>query len=77
MTGGKCKGIRVLEKEGYGKNQQKIGSQIESVICRFNFPKYPLDQTEILSAIVVIFFSKSYNLSIHSEFSRMKKEHMQ
>ena len=58
MTGGKCKGIRVLENEGYGKNQKKNGSQIESVICRFNFPKYPLDETEVLPAIVVILFLK-------------------
>ena len=58
MTGGKCKGIRVLENEGYGKYQKKNGSQIESVICRFNFPKYPLDETEVLPAIVVILFLK-------------------
>ena len=56
MTGGKCKGIRVLDKEGYGKNQKKNGSTIEQVICRFNFPKYPLDKTEVLPAIVVISF---------------------
>ena len=56
MTGGKCKGIRVLEKEGYGKNQKKNGSTIEQVICWFNFPKYPLDRTEVLPAIVVIGF---------------------
>ena len=53
MSGRKCKGIRVLSDEGYAKNQERNGSMIEQVLCRFNFPKYPLDKTEVLYAILV------------------------
>ena len=53
MSGRKCKGFRVLESEGYGKNQPKNGSLIEEILCRFNFPKFPLDKTEILYPILV------------------------
>jgi hypothetical protein len=53
MTGRKCKAIRVLETEGYGQNQERNGSIIEQILCRFNFPKFPLDKTEVLYALVV------------------------
>ena len=53
MSGRKCKGFRVLETEGYGQDQPRNGSRIEEILCRFNFPKFPLDKTEILSPIMV------------------------
>ena len=53
MSGRKCKGFRVLESEGYGKDQQRNGGTIEEILCRFNFPKFPLDKTEVLTPILV------------------------
>ena len=53
MSGRKCKGFRVLETEGYGKDQQRNGGTIEEILCRFNFPKFPLDKTEVLTPILV------------------------
>ena len=53
MTGRKCRAIRVLSTEGYGEGQQKDGSTIENISCRFNFPKFPLDKTEVLFGLQV------------------------
>ena len=54
MTGGKCKGIRVTQNEGYGQYQERNGSMIEQILCRFKFPRYPLDETQVLYPLVVI-----------------------
>jgi hypothetical protein len=54
MTGRKCKAIRVLSTEGYGISQKRIGSIIEQISCRFNFPKFPMDKTEVLHGLMVI-----------------------
>ena len=51
MSGRKCKGFRVLEKEGYGKDQHRNGGTIEEILCRFNFPKFPMNETKILIAL--------------------------
>ena len=77
MTGRKCRGIRVLEKEGYGRYQPKTGSKIEQVLCRYLFPKYPLDKTEILSAIVVNKYISSKELLHEISARMMNKGRMQ
>lgn len=53
MTGRKCRAIIVSPSEGYGRGQNRNGGSIDYVLCRFNFPKFPMDKTEILSAIKV------------------------
>jgi hypothetical protein len=63
MTGRKCRAIIVSPSEGYGIGQRKNGGSIDYVLCRFNFPKFPLDKTEVLSALKVNLFSfKTYKL---------------
>ena len=60
MSGTKSKAIKVLETEGYGLTQERNGSKIEQTLCRFQFPRFPLDQTEVLYALEVninVYFS--------------------
>ena len=62
MSGRKSKAIQVLETEGYGLDQERNGSKIEQPLCRFQFPRFPLDKTEILYALEVninVYFLKS------------------
>ena len=61
MSGRKSKAIQVLETEGYGIAQERNGSKIEQPLCRFKFPRFPLDKTEVLYALAVnikFYFSK-------------------
>ena len=62
MSGRKSKAIQDLETEGYGLDQERNGSKIEQPLCRFQFPRFPLDKTEILYALAVninVYFLKS------------------
>ena len=66
MSGRKSKAIPVLETEGYGLTQERNGSKIEQPLCRFQFPRFPLDKTEVLYALAVninVYFPKK--LLIH------------
>jgi hypothetical protein len=56
MTGRKCRAIIVSPSEGYGRGQRRNGGSIDYILCRFNFPKFPMDKTEVLSAIKVNLF---------------------
>ena len=61
MSGRKFKAIPVLETEGYGLTQERNGSKIEQPLCRFQFPRFPLDKTEVLYALAVninVYFPK-------------------
>ena len=70
MSGRKSRAIQVLETEGYGLAQERNGSKIEEPLCRFKFPRFPLDKTEVLYALAVnIKFNFSKSLLIH--FLRM------
>ena len=53
MSGRKAKGPKILPLEGLGKNQKSDGVLIEQISCRYQFPKYPLDKTEVLHALKV------------------------
>ena len=67
MSGRKSKAIPVLETEGYGLTQERNGSKIEQPLCRFQFPRFPLDKTEVLYALAVninVYFLKSLLISL-------------
>jgi hypothetical protein len=53
MSGRKTKGLKILPFEGLGKKQKNNGVLIEQISCRYQFPKYPLDKTEVLYALKV------------------------
>ena len=47
----KKKIIRVSETEGRGKNDQELAEDLIIPVCRFKFPKFPLDKTTFLYPI--------------------------
>ena len=49
--GKKCKALKVRKEEGYAIGQKEIGSEITQMICRFNYPQYPMDKTEVLTPL--------------------------
>ena len=49
--GTKCKAIIVRKEEGYAIGQKDLGSEITQLSCRFGFPRYPIDETAILTPI--------------------------
>ena len=51
-SGKKCKAIRVRKEEGYGVGQKEDGSEIFLPSCRFGFPRYPIENTVILTPIM-------------------------
>ena len=53
MSGRKAKGLKILPSEGLGKHQKNNGILIEQISCRYQFPKFPLDKTEVLHALKV------------------------
>ena len=46
----KKKYVTIKENEGHGRNDGKIkGCEIRNIpVCRFHFPKYPMDETKVL-----------------------------
>ena len=43
--------IRISKKESHGKGDENLASVLTIPVCRFKFPKFPLDKTSFLYPI--------------------------